>query len=417
VEKNQKAYTYFLLASLYFTQFLPFAFFITALPVIMRKQGFTLEQIGYLYALGIPYALKFIWAPFIDRGAGNPNHYKKIVFIMTGIYALITLAAVWIKPGDHMMALFALLFVGITALATQDIAVDAIATRILKPEQRGMGNGLQAAGAFVGYFVGGGIMLINYDRLGWEFTIILMAALLLLSLIPLFFLHEPALPVKSRASLKDLWGFFDRKSIYPLIIVAIVAGIPLQAAYHKFRPFLTDAGLSTADIGFYIGLVGMASGILVSLLSGYLMKKIGTYKAFILILIGTLTAFPALILPTLGYTSPAYLWLAVLLGGGFSGAIHASTYALYMNFSRPGREGTDFTLQNAVAFLAGSVFMPSAGALADRLGYTYLYSAAMLAQALLIVFAVIMLIRKKSVSRTSEVETKEIKEAESTVQV
>jgi len=416
VEKNNKAYKYFLLASLYFTQFLPFAFFISAFPIIMRKQGFTLEQIGYLYALGIPYALKFIWAPFIDRGAGNPNHYKKIVFIMTGIYALITLAAVWIKPGENMLGLFALLFVGITALATQDIAVDAIATRILKPEERGMGNGLQAAGAFVGYFVGGGIMLINYDRLGWEFTIMLMAALLLLSLIPLYFFHEPALPVKSRASLKDLWGFFDRKSIYPLVIISIIAGIPLQAAYHKFKPLLTDAGFSTSDIGFYIGLVGMASGILVSLLSGYLMKKIGIYKSFVLILVLTLFAFPVLILPSMGFTGAPFIWFAVLLGGGFSGAIHASTYALFMNFARHGREGTDFTLQNAVSFLVGMFVMSRAGAFADVYGYTYLFFLALFSHVLLIVFILFMVFRNKMPTRLAQ-DIKVVKESETSIPV
>lgn len=375
---------YVLLASLYFTQFLPFAFFITALPVIMRREGYSLEQIGYLYALGIPYALKFLWAPYIDRGAGKANHYKKIVFLLTSLYVLVTLAASTFLPGENMPLLFVLLFVGLFFLSTQDIAVDAIATRILKSHERGVGNGLQAAGAFVGYFVGGGIMLMNYNRIGWQNTIYIMSGLLVLSLIPLFFYHEPALPVKSRASFKTLYTFFQRKKIIAPFLLAIFTGLPLQMAYHKFRPFMTDAGFSNEQIGFYIGLVGMASAIVFSLVTGYLIKLFGIRKSLMGLLFLTLSAFPFLIFPTLGYQTSAFLWAAVLFGGGFSGSVHAVCYSLYMDHARPGSEGSDFTLQNAAAFLVGSLFMPLSGALADRVGYTSLYTVAMFAQVLLI---------------------------------
>ena len=56
-----------LLASLYVCQGLPFGFFTQALPVLLRKQGVSLEAIGLSSLLALPWALKFVWAPLVDR--------------------------------------------------------------------------------------------------------------------------------------------------------------------------------------------------------------------------------------------------------------------------------------------------------------------------------------------------------------
>jgi MFS family permease len=61
------ASTLTLLGSLYFAQGLPFGFFTQALPVMMRKTGFSLGQIGLTSLLAMPWALKFLWAPAVDR--------------------------------------------------------------------------------------------------------------------------------------------------------------------------------------------------------------------------------------------------------------------------------------------------------------------------------------------------------------
>jgi MFS family permease len=388
-------YKYLLLASLYFAQFLPFAFFISSLPVILRRQGHSLEEISFLYALGLPYALKFLWAPFIDRGAGRPNHYKKWVFLLTILYAGSMLGALFFPPEKGSFGfLFAFLALGMFFLSTQDIAVDALATRLLNHSERGVGNGLQAAGGFMGYFVGGGILLITYNFLGWHVTIILLSSLLILSLIPLFFLKEPQALNPSRASFSSLSTFFRRKDILAPMVIAVFCGLPLQMAYHKFKPFMADAGFSNEEIGFFIGLVGMASGIVFSLLAGLLIKRFGLAGGMIRIVLLTGICIPFLILPTLGYTGNLFLWMAVLFGGGMSGAVHAVSYAYYMQHTRSGTEGSDFTLQNALSFLIGSLFMPFGGVIGDRFGYTALFLMALFMQVILILAALRYFYRK-----------------------
>lgn len=379
------------------------AFFFSGLPVIMRKGGYSLENIAYLGLMGIPYALKFLWAPYIDRGAGNPNHYKKIVLVMTLGYAIISAVASQIDPKDNLLQLVILLSVGLAFLATQDIAVDAIATRILTPEERGMGNGLQAAGAFSGYFFGGGVMLMVYDRVGgWANSVLILSGLLVVALIPLFFFREPAGEVKSRANMKDIFTFFGRVRILPTLLVAIFSGIFLEVSYRKMRPLMVDAGFSTENIGLYISIIGMASGILASILFGAWMKKLGLRKGFLASLVFALAAFPALMLPAMGYTAVPFILGAVLLGGACSGAMHATVYALYMDNGREGKEGTDFTVQNALAFFLASGAGMLFGKLADNYGYLNLFIITAVCHVAVVVSAFLIVRNRKPGKQLAE---------------
>ena len=403
MQGNGRNYKFFLLGSLYFTQMLPMAFFFSGLPVIMRKGGYSLEHIAYLGLMGIPYSLKFLWAPYIDRGAGNANHYKKIVLIMTICYAVVSAIASQINPQDNLIQLTIILSIALTFLATQDIAVDAIATRILTPSERGFGNGLQAAGAFAGYFFGGGVMLIIFDAVGgWANSVLILSSLLVVALIPLIFFHEPAGPVKSRANIKDIFTFFKRKEIIPSLLVAVFSGIFLEVSYRKMRPLMVDAGFETEQIGLYISIIGMASGIVFSLIFGYLMKWLGLRKGFIYSLVFGLLAFPALMLPAMGYTSAPFILGAVLLGGACSGAMHATVYALYMNNGREGKEGSDFTVQNALAFLISYPFGILFGKIADSQGYFNLFVIAGIIHLVVVILAFVIVKNKKDDKKVME---------------
>lgn len=417
VQGNGRKFKFFLLGSLYFTQMLPMAFFFAGLPLIMREGGMSLKTIGYLGFIGVPYASKFLWAPYIDRGAGNANHYKRIVFIMTICYTVMAVIASQINPISNLPLLLVVLGIALTFLATQDIAVDAIATRILSPEERGMGNGLQAAGAFSGYLIAG-VMLMLYDRIGWANSVLFLSALLMLSVIPLFFFYEPANPIKSRASFKDIFNFFGQKRILASLLIAVFSGVPLETAYHKMKPLLVDAGFTKDMIALNINIIGMLAGLVASLLFGYIMKKTSIKIGFMLSLVFILLAFPFLlttafyfqetqIASALGFKElviafgkPLVLF-SVILGGAASGGIHATVYALYMNNGREGKEGTDFTVQNALGFLATRLPAPLFGYFADVNGYVGLFSAALVCH-LLIVLVAPFIIRKRKKAAVSE---------------
>ena len=184
---------FILLGSLYTSQFLPAAFFFQALPNFLRQQGASLQVIGLLSLLTLPWILKFLWAPLVDRyGSRRWGHYKSWIVVTQCLLCLTLIACASIDSiSSDAFVLFQGVFLVVTLAATQDIATDAIAVRMLLPSERGWGNGIQSAARAVGGLLGGGIMLLALDRLGWQVSVWILAGGVMLALLPLLWYHEP----------------------------------------------------------------------------------------------------------------------------------------------------------------------------------------------------------------------------------
>ena len=83
------------LGMLYFAQGLPAGLLGKSLPALARDAGLSPEWIGLLALPALPWALKFIWAPWVDRwGSGRPNHRKRWILVcLTGVMSVLTAAA------------------------------------------------------------------------------------------------------------------------------------------------------------------------------------------------------------------------------------------------------------------------------------------------------------------------------------
>ena len=90
-EQRQKAV---LLGGLYTSQTLGLAFVITALPAILRQSGVGLDKIGWISVLGFCWAIKFLWAPLIDRyGSKKYGHYRSWILVLQMLMIIVTIGA------------------------------------------------------------------------------------------------------------------------------------------------------------------------------------------------------------------------------------------------------------------------------------------------------------------------------------
>lgn len=190
-----------LLGTLYLSQGLPFGFFTQALPVLLREQGLSLPAIGFTYLLALPWALKFLWAPAVDRcrfrGMGRRRSWI-LPLQSAAIIALVFIAMA--HPANALpLVLLGILTINLLA-ATQDIATDGLAVELLTARERGLGNGVQVAGYRVGMIIGGGFLLVAFQYLGWATTMIAMAGILVIATIPIA-LHRESATVESTATL------------------------------------------------------------------------------------------------------------------------------------------------------------------------------------------------------------------------
>ena len=87
---NEKKWHKFpVLFSLYIAQSVPMSFFSTVVPVIMRQEHYSLEAIGLMQLVKLPWILKFLWAPLVDRNAATSRQLKRWIFLSEIFYALV----------------------------------------------------------------------------------------------------------------------------------------------------------------------------------------------------------------------------------------------------------------------------------------------------------------------------------------
>ncbi|NJR48093.1 MAG: MFS transporter [Hyellaceae cyanobacterium CSU_1_1] len=261
-----------LLASLYVAQFLPVAFFGQTLPVFLRQQGVSLELVGLTSLLSLPWTLKVLWSPLIDRyGWTKWGHYKFWIVLMQSLMGITITLCAFLNFDNNFRLLLAMMLLAITLAATQDIATDALAIGILKPSERGLGNSIQVAGGYLGGIVGGGVILIALDALGWQKSLLLMALGVFLLILPVINYRETksVSPAEFQLSLSSLTGFFRQSRIPQWILILTVYMMGVTIASTMSRPLLVDLNLSLSDIGLMNGIVSFGAGFIGSFIGGF----------------------------------------------------------------------------------------------------------------------------------------------------
>lgn len=113
------------LSSLYFAQGLPFGFQANALPLYLLELGLSKTKIGLLGALALPWSLKVLWAPLIDRyGNARLGRRKSWILPMQALLAATCLIAAFFPLTEATLVGFLGCVLAMNFFAaTQDVAV------------------------------------------------------------------------------------------------------------------------------------------------------------------------------------------------------------------------------------------------------------------------------------------------------
>ncbi|MPW44072.1 MFS transporter [Acinetobacter guerrae] len=387
---------YVLLFSLYWAQGLPVGFMTHALPVILRSQGVSLAQIGGFGLLMLPWSIKILWAPLVDRfGYSKIGHYRSWI-LPTQIFSVVILVILSFYPIDslgqtHYLFLFfvLLLFLNLTG-ATQDIATDGLAVNLLKTDQQHWGNTFQVIGSRLGFIVGGGVLLWALDWLSWQITFLGLALAVLMNTIPILYYKNEQTRINNTAqlqySLKDYFDHFTQsKELRCWLLVLISFKVADGLSGPLLKPLMVDMGLNFTQIGVYITMFGAFAALCGAAISGYLLKRYS--RSMLLILFSYLK-----ILSLLAYAGLAFVFgqniklpnMIIYLINAFEDAVSAMLLVviltLVMQYSRKTLAGTDFTFQVAIMATVGGGLYTVSGIVGDWLGYAvYLSSIVLIA--------------------------------------
>ncbi|MBK9391370.1 MAG: MFS transporter [Bacteroidetes bacterium] len=374
---KEKTWTKFpVLFSLYIAQSIPMSFFSTVIPVIMRQEKYSLESIGLLQLVKLPWIFKFLWAPLVDNQARSTKQIRSMIIISEIFYAIVILSIGLFDLQTDFKLIVIMMIVAFIASATQDIAVDIFAILQLKPSERSLGNSMQSAGSFVGSLFGTGVLLIAYHYFGWTNLLVLLAAFVLFAIIPLLVYRKPVAgdgEPKKRVTMADIYRFFAEKGKHKRVLILIFYYSGIIGILTMLKPFLVDHGYNVKQIGFMSGIFGTSIGALSALAGGFLVKRLGRRLSMYLFLLTALAAaswfwFISFSTPSLPavYTGIALLW-------GSYGLCTVAIYTTSMDIVRKGCEGTDFTIQIVLTHLSSLIIAVMSGKVGDLVGYNGLF--------------------------------------------
>ncbi len=371
---NQK---YGTLLGLYVAQSIPMSFFSTVVPVIMRQEAYSLESIGLLQLIKLPWVLKFLWAPLVDRLSPTNQHYRRWIFVSELFYALIILGIGFFDLATSFKVIIGLLIVAFTLSATQDIATDAFAIRILKKKQRGIGNSMQSSGSFLGTLLGSGVLLMLYPDLGWKGVIYLLCGIVLIALLPLwlFTRKEPVerIQIDKKVRWTDVLTFFIQPRMWKRVILLAIFYSGLLGMLSMLKPYMVDLGFEVKKIAFIAGIYGTGMGVCCALLAGWILKRIGQEKALVRIAAFNILAPVFFLVFHSQELNSNWIYLgAFLLWGGY-GMASTFIYTVCMNAVRKGREGTDYSIQIVITHISGILLAITSGRIGDNWGYNGLF--------------------------------------------
>ncbi len=356
-----------LLACLYLSQGLPYGFFTKAVPYMMSQRDLALGTISLTSLLYLPWALKFLWAPMVDRHGRSRRVW---VLPLQGCMVAVTVALAWLDPAGPLLPIL----VGVAVInllsATQDIPTDGLAVDLLTPPERGLGNGVQVGAYRVGMILGGGFVLLVIDLLGWRLSFLDMAAMMAFATLPILALREPPrTPREAPAVGPALWACLRREGMAPwLLVLVLYKGFdalvgPLPVA------LMQRAGLTAADVGLAFGVAGSAAALLGAVVAGLSVRRYGrrptllVFGALQAVAVG-LYAIPAVT----GATDLLTFTLVVSADQFFGTLATVALFTMMMDAARPEAAATDYTVQASVVVVATGVSATAGGAIADLVG-------------------------------------------------
>lgn len=373
---------FLVIAGIYTIQSTAGAITFQGVPVVLRAAGVPLDLIGLISLFMLPWAVKFLWSPAVERWRlppGGGRRSRPIILIGQALIAIVFGALSLAAPADGIVPL--LLGLALIALlaATVDIACDAFTIEQLSAGRRVWGNVMQVGGGYAGIMLGG-LFLVLVDAIGWHLTLLVIASTVLLLTLPMALTVEPAghLPraVDHRPSLAHA---LRRPAIRYGLVAILLFQSGLRLTQGMTGPFLVDQGMSPATLGWLTGTVGTALSLGALVAIGFPVRRWGAGPV-LYALLGTQAVLFALFAAAAALPTQPVLWLAglFLLKAATLAATFVALYTLAMQWASLRQAGVDFTLlQCADAAIAAAAGL-SGGVLAQHLGYAACFGLATL---------------------------------------
>jgi PAT family beta-lactamase induction signal transducer AmpG len=377
-----------------FSSGLPLALTFGTLSYWLAELGVSLTAIGLFGLVRTSYSLKFLWSPLIDR---LPMPFltarlgRRRSWALT-LQLLLMLAIFWLGTTDPRQdaAMTALAAVVVAFLsASQDIVIDAYRIELLTAEEQGAGAAATQWGYRFGMLASGAGALYAASYGGWHFAYAVMAALMLVGMVTVWFTPEPggaeapeALPGDSviaqaaawltRAVVAPFLDLFARNGatrLGAILVFIVLYKFGDALAGSMSNPLYVALGFTKVEVATVAKVYGVLATLAGVALGGVLVARWGVFRA--LFICGGLQALSNLMYALQVWAGPDLTMLAVTIGGeNLTGGMASSAFVAYLSgLCSRDFTATQYALLSSLATVGLNVLAASGGALAQALGW------------------------------------------------
>ena len=344
----------------------------------MRVEGVDLTTIGLFSLVALPYSLKFIWAPVVDRYVPPFLGRRRGWLLITQVALLLAIAAMSLhdpRQGLQMLALNAVFIAFFSA--SQDVVADAYRTDVLAEREMGAGAAIFVIGYRIALLTVGAVAFILADRMPWPMVYLVLALLMVIGILATIWAPEPALREQppqtfAEAVVLPFQEFLQRAGARTALFVLafiILYKLPDSLTITLSTPFLLDLQFSQTDVGAIQGGLGIAATIVGAIVGGSLVARFGINRS--LWVFGGLQAASNLAYWLLAVVGTNYPLLVgtIIVENFCMGMVSVGFVAFLMSMCSTRFSATQYALLSSLIGVGRDVLVAPAGAIAEAAGW------------------------------------------------
>ena len=390
--------------SMGFVSGVPLLLTITLLQAWLTDEGVSKSTIGLFALVGLPYSLKFLWAPIFDHITLSKLGRRRSWLIVTQILLIITIVSLGMaNPSMNAMNVAILATLVAFSSASQDIVIDAYRRESLTDEEQTIGASSYVLGYRIGALAAGAGGLILADYLSYQMVYMFMSSVMFYGLFITIIAEEPKQYNRPSSFVAAIYNpfieFFNRyvslnissdrlvntdtrtrlsrrnnvknAMLIPVLILLFILLYKIgdTMAHSLSTNFYLDVGFTKTEIGTVVKFFGLMATLIGAFAGGLISLRIGLYKS--LIIFGIFQAIATLGFSILAYIgSNIYLLMTVISLENLAAGMGYTAYLAFIaNMTNKRFTATQFALMTALMSLPRTLFSGSSGFLVELLDW------------------------------------------------
>jgi PAT family beta-lactamase induction signal transducer AmpG len=355
----------------------------------LAKSGVSVVNIGLFAIVSLPYAINFLWAPFIDyieipylkQKCGARQSW--IISLSLSLASTIYFLSLLDPKEDLKLIAFVSIIISFFS-SSLDVALGALRSEILKDKEHGPASGVYLFGYRLGMIISksGAIYLSYYLEWAKIYHILIIVLLSLIGLILYYIPYKELIaPRRLDINTEGLREFLkiilspigSIKYIVVLLIFLILYRLPDNVLNNMISPFLLELGFNEVEISLAGYLCGSIASIVGGMIAGIFIERIGIYKS--LLYFGILHALGHMLFNFFAiFGKKIYLLSFVITIEGITGGMAMASYiALITSLCKGQYRGTQYSLFSAMMGVSRSLLPAMSGILVLQLGWNYFF--------------------------------------------